>query len=143
MRSRNQSPKLRALFTANTVRGMRYPLRRTIKTAPRNIVTNEIQQGHYTCTPSITIGDGESWLLLSMCLGCHVHVALSAWRHGAYRKQSKIHAPVGGRQENKGDLGRICVRNRRTGASTTVAGSFRPSFHMFIAYKKDARVGNL
>jgi hypothetical protein len=79
MRSQNQSPKLRAIFTANTVRGMRYPLRRTIKTAPRNIVTNEIQQGHYTCTPSITIGDGESWLLSSMCLGCHVHVVLSAF----------------------------------------------------------------
>jgi hypothetical protein len=55
MRSRNQSPKMRGLFTANTVRGMRYPLRRTT-TAPRNIVTNDLPQGHFTCTPSITIG---------------------------------------------------------------------------------------
>ena len=55
--SRNQSPKIRGFFTANTVRGMRYPLRRVIKTAPRNVLTNPAKEGHFTCTPSTTIGN--------------------------------------------------------------------------------------
>ena len=49
--------------THDTVRGMRYPLRRVIKTAPRNVVTNAIKEGHFTCTPAITIG----WCVYMCC----------------------------------------------------------------------------
>eukprot|EP00277_Geminigera_cryophila_P016103 CAMPEP_0179437318 /NCGR_PEP_ID=MMETSP0799-20121207/21234_1 /TAXON_ID=46947 /ORGANISM="Geminigera cryophila, Strain CCMP2564" /LENGTH=206 /DNA_ID=CAMNT_0021218181 /DNA_START=33 /DNA_END=654 /DNA_ORIENTATION=- len=52
MRSRTQSPRMRGLFTANTVRGMRYPLRRVIKTAPRNVVTNAIKEGISRALPT-------------------------------------------------------------------------------------------
>lgn len=44
------------LFTANTVRKMRFPLRRVIQSAPKNVVTNPAKVGSLTCTPSITIG---------------------------------------------------------------------------------------
>jgi len=56
MRARYLSPKMR-IFTANTVRGLRYPLRRVVKTAPRNVIANPMKEGHLTCTPSITVGN--------------------------------------------------------------------------------------
>ena len=35
---------------------MRFPLRRVIQSAPKNVVTNPAKVGSLTCTPSITIG---------------------------------------------------------------------------------------
>lgn len=63
MQARGLSPKVRGFFTANTVRGMRYPLRGVAKSAARNIINNPMKEGHFKCTPSTTIGGRTKGIL--------------------------------------------------------------------------------